>query len=167
MTAAPGSPAAIRPLADGDVEAVVALSLRAWAPVFASIEEAYGPALFRLMHPGGHWRPVQEAAVRRVLATQQVDVAVLADGAVAGFVAVALDPDERIGEVHMLAVDPAAQRRGIATALIAAAVERIRAAGMAIALVETGGDPGHAPARRTYEAAGFRHVEVARYFLAL
>ena len=34
---------------------------------------------------------------------------------------------------------------------------------MTTAMVETGGDPGHAPARSTYEAAGFRHFPV-KYF---
>jgi hypothetical protein len=31
-------------------------------------------------------------------------------------------------------------------------------------MVETGGDPGHAPARRTYESAGSRLFPIARYF---
>jgi hypothetical protein len=33
----------IRRLEDADVEAVVAFSLRAWAPVFASLEAELGP----------------------------------------------------------------------------------------------------------------------------
>ena len=40
-------------------------------------------------------------------------------------------------------------------------------AGMSIVMVETGGDAGHAPARRSYEAAGFTLLPVARYFKAL
>jgi len=35
---------------------------------------------------------------------------------------------------------------------------------MRVAMVETGGDPGHAAARRTYEKAGFTLVPIARYF---
>lgn len=38
---------------------------------------------------------------------------------------------------------------------------------MSVAMVETGGDPGHGPARRTYERAGFTAMPVARYFMAL
>lgn len=38
---------------------------------------------------------------------------------------------------------------------------------MDIAVVETGGDPGHVPARRTYEAAGFTLLPIARYFQLL
>jgi hypothetical protein len=33
--------------------------------------------------------------------------------------------------------------------------------------LETGADPGHGPARRTYEKADFKLVPVARYFKAL
>jgi hypothetical protein len=38
---------------------------------------------------------------------------------------------------------------------------------MTMVMVETGGDPGHAPARGAYEAAGFERWPVARYFKAL
>ena len=58
-------------------------------------------------------------------------------------------------------------RRGIATRLTSHAVDRFKDAGMSIVMVETGGDPGHAPARRTYEASGFRLLPVARYFKSL
>jgi hypothetical protein len=38
---------------------------------------------------------------------------------------------------------------------------------MTVAMVETGGDSGHAPARRDYEKAGYTLLPVARYFKAL
>jgi hypothetical protein len=38
---------------------------------------------------------------------------------------------------------------------------------MAGAMVETGGDPGHAAARRTYEKVGYVHLPIARYFKKL
>jgi hypothetical protein len=38
---------------------------------------------------------------------------------------------------------------------------------MAMVMVETGGDPGHAAARASYEAAGFERWPVARYFKSL
>jgi ribosomal protein S18 acetylase RimI-like enzyme len=58
-------------------------------------------------------------------------------------------------EIHMIAVDPAFQRRGIASALTGHALSEMRRRGITLATVATGGDPGHAPARRTYEKAGF------------
>jgi hypothetical protein len=39
--------------------------------------------------------------------------------------------------------------------------------GRTVALVSTGGDPGHAPARRTYERAGFTGLPIVNYFRTL
>jgi GNAT superfamily N-acetyltransferase len=89
------------------------------------------------------------------------------DAAVAGFVAVTLHDDESIGEVHMIAVDPPFQRTGIATALLASATAWIERQGRAVALVSTGGDPGHAPARHTYERFGFTALPIVHYFKKL
>ena len=86
------------------------------------------------------------------------------DGAIAGFAALKLHEADRMGEIHMIAVDPNFQRRGIARALTDHAMACFREAGMTTAMVETGGDPGHEPARRTYEAAGFRAFPSVRYF---
>jgi len=82
-----------------------------------------------------------------------------------GFVAIELDhPERRMGEISMLAVDPDYQGSGIGTALTEFALDRLEEAGMTVAMVETGGDPGHAAARRTYEKAGYVHLPIARYF---
>jgi GNAT superfamily N-acetyltransferase len=67
----------------------------------------------------------------------------------------------------MLAVDPDDQDQGLGTVLTEFATTWLRDAGMRVAMVETGGDPGHAPARRVYEKAGYTLLPVARYFLAL
>ncbi len=84
-----------------------------------------------------------------------------------GFVAVKLDSDESMGEIYMVAVDPDFQGRGIGSALISFALDWMKDAGMSIAMVETGGDRGHAPARRTYEKLGFGLLPIARYFKKL
>ena len=67
----------------------------------------------------------------------------------------------------MLAVDPDFQRRGIGTALTRIATDQIRDPGLALAVIDTGGDVGHAPARRTYERAGYTQMPIVRYFKAL
>ena len=53
--------AAIRPLAESDIDAVVGLSLRAWAPVFDSFRTAMGEAVYRHLYPD--WSAMQAAAV--------------------------------------------------------------------------------------------------------
>jgi ribosomal protein S18 acetylase RimI-like enzyme len=154
----------IRPFEDRDAEAVVDLSLRAWAPVFASLEQVLGSEIFRRLHPD--WREDQRRVVEDVLAAKKGQVWVAeVDGAAVGFVAIELHhPERSMGEISMLAVDPDYQGGGIGTALTEFALERLKDAGMTVAMVETGGDPGHAAARRTYEKAGYTLLPIARYF---
>jgi ribosomal protein S18 acetylase RimI-like enzyme len=88
-----------------------------------------------------------------------------AGGGVVGFVAVELHhPEREMGEITMLAVDPDHHGGGVGTALTLFALDRLKEAGMTVAMVETGGDPGHAAARRTYEKAGCVQLPIARYF---
>jgi ribosomal protein S18 acetylase RimI-like enzyme len=154
----------IRPFDDRDAEAVVDLSLRAWAPVFVSLEQALGSEIFRRQHP--NWREDQRREVENVCAAKKGRVWVAEVGeSVVGFVALELHhPERSMGEISMLAVDPDFQGAGIGTALTEFALDRLKDAGMTVATVETGGDPGHAAARRTYEKAGYVHLPIARYF---
>ena len=149
---------------DGDVDAIVDLSLRAWEPVFASIHDTVGPRLFEYFY-AGDWRIHQAADVRRACTDYDVTVAE-ADGRVVGFTAVDLREGVE-GEIYMLAVDPEAQGLGVGTRLTTAGVEVIRAAGKRVAVVGTGGDPGHAPARATYHKAGFTPWPSAQFYLLL
>jgi ribosomal protein S18 acetylase RimI-like enzyme len=85
-----------------------------------------------------------------------------------GFVAIALNAfHERMGVIDIIGVDPDYQRRGISSRLTEVATEHMRSRGMDIAVVETGGDPGHAPARAAYRTAGFTLLPIARYFRLL
>ena len=154
----------IRPYEERDAAAVVDLSLRAWAPAFASLERVLGSDVFRRQHPD--WREDQRRAVEEVCASQETRVWVAeVDEETVGFVATGVfDTELKMGEISMLAVDPDHQKGGIGTALTEFALESLKDSGMRIAMVETGGDPGHAPARRTYESAGFTLLPVARYF---
>jgi ribosomal protein S18 acetylase RimI-like enzyme len=158
----------LRPYVAADEDAAVALSLRAWAPVFDSVENALGSELNALLH-GDDWRVFQEASVRATLADVDAStwVAESAD-CVVGFVAIKVaDADRRIGQIVMLAVDPAAQRRGIGSQLTEFATAQLRDRGMAVAVIGTGGDAGHAPARRLYEKANYTLMPIAQYFKAL
>ncbi|MGH7573709.1 MAG: GNAT family N-acetyltransferase [Longimicrobiales bacterium] len=151
---------------ESKLEEIVQLSLRAWEPVFASIESAMDSGVYRELYPD--WRTAQRAAVESVCADADTHVWVASkESKVVGFVALQLHRENRMGEIYMIAVDPDHQRRGIATALTDHSLEWLKEAGMSVAMVETGEDPGHAPARRTYESAGFRRLPIARYFKKL
>ncbi|WP_370614302.1 GNAT family N-acetyltransferase [Mumia sp. Pv 4-285] len=160
----------VRVLEPADLDAVVGLSLRAWAPVFASMGSVLGPRLDAMVNP--QWESAQAAAVRAVCEERSPHVYVAElDGTAAGFAAVALHDDDApepgSGEIEMIAVDPAYQRRGVARALIAACTEAMERAGCRFAVVATGGDPGHAPARAAYDAAGFTGLPLVRNYRAL
>ncbi|CAN5531914.1 GNAT family N-acetyltransferase [soil metagenome] len=156
----------IRPFEGGDADAVVSLSLRAWAPVFVSIERAMGSEIYSRLTPD--WRASQKQSVEDVCASEKTRVWVAeVDEIAVGFVAVEIRHDDGFGEIYMLAVDTEYQGGGIGSTLTDFAFDRIRESGMEVAMVETGADPGHAAARRTYEKAGCVQLPIARYFKKL
>lgn len=155
----------IRAYEDADLDAIIQLSLRAWEPVFVSIKQALSAEVYRAFYPD--WRVSQRNAVEAACAELRSHTWIAEeDGTPVGFVAVKLHPDS-LGEIYMVAVDPAYQRRGMGRALTDFALAAMKGAGVSVAMVETGGDPGHAPARHTYERCGFQLFSVARYFKKL
>lgn len=163
-----GATVEIRPFEERDLDAVVELSLRAWAPVFESMHGVLGDPIFARLHDPD-WKTVQADAVRSGCTSGDYDVFVaVAEGRPVGFATVALNAfHEGMGVVDMVAVDPDYQRRGIATQLMGRSLEHMRERGMDIAAVGTGGDPGHAPARAVYEALGFTALPGVRYLKLL
>jgi ribosomal protein S18 acetylase RimI-like enzyme len=157
----------VRPFAEDDLDAVVDLSLRAWAPVHESLQRVLGDEIFLRLHPD--WRVSQEKDVRSICANPENDAFVaVADRRPVGFIAVAYNVHhERMGSIEIIGVDPDFQRGGIGERLTEFAFDHLRERGMDIAVVETGGDPGHAPARALYEAVGFTLLPIARYFRSL
>jgi ribosomal protein S18 acetylase RimI-like enzyme len=156
----------IRPLTPGDIAAVVEFSLRAWAPVFDSFRRVMGERVYQALYPD--WATSQARDVEAVCQDDTAKVWVAEQlGRPVGFVAVRIDTDAQTGEIYMLAVDPLVQRQGIGTALTSFAVQRLRDAGVGLAVVGTGGDLGHAPARRVYEKAGFVGLPLVRYYARL
>ena len=157
----------IRAFREDDLEAIVELSLRAWAPVFTSIRDLLGDDIFLRLHPD--WRADQADAVRSSCTNDDRDAFVaVVGGRPVGFVTIALNAfHERMGVIEIIGVDPDYQRRGVSSQLTEFATEHMRSCGMDIAVVETGGDPGHAPARAAYGAAGFTLLPIARYFRLL
>ncbi len=157
----------IRSFSENDLDAIVEFSLRAWTPVFTSVREVLGDEVFLRLHPD--WMADQAASVRASCTSDDRDVFVaVLDGRPVGFVAVALNAfHERMGVIEIVGVDPEYQRRGIGSRLTQVAIDHMRSEGMDIAVVETGGDPGHAPARAAYEEAGFTRLPISRYFRLL
>ncbi len=157
----------IEPYSDSQLDTIKSLSLRAWTPVFDSIQKAMDIDVYRSFYPDG-WRVSQLHAVESVCTSCEMKVWVAIDsGLTVGFVAVKLHEQSSMGEIYMIAVDPDYQRQGIGTALVEFALLWMKEHRMSVAMVETGGDLGHAPARCTYEKLGFGLLPIARYFKKL
>lgn len=143
---------------------VLALSLRAWEPVFQLVRDAVPGFVYEAFYPKG-WEERQYRDLAAVLDGEPENVAVALIGdQLVGWVCTRLHPEDNMSEVYVLAVDPVHQRQGVGRALMDHSFDAARKAGMSMVLVETGDDPGHEPARHVYEAAGFERWPVARYF---
>jgi ribosomal protein S18 acetylase RimI-like enzyme len=154
----------IRSVSDNDIEDLVQLSLLAWEPVFVSFRQILGSNIYTSIWPD--WETSQREAIESVCKDGEKTVVWVAelDGKAIGFLAYVLDKKGKTGEVHFLAVHPEYQNLGIGTELNKFSLKKMKESGMKMARVETGGDPSHAPARRTYEKAGYTALPLVRYF---
>ena len=154
----------IRVYEDEDIHDIVELSLLAWEPVFVSFEKVLGPKIFRIVYPD--WRQGQADGVEKVCRDEEKYHTLVAevDAKVVGFLTYELNQENKNGEVVLLAVHPNYQNDGIGTTLNLMALEKMKAAGMELAVVGTGGEEGHAPARRSYEKAGYTPLPLVRYY---
>ena len=158
----------IRLIDEKDLEDLVQLSLLAWAPVFESFQQILAQEIYASIWPD--WETSQSEAVETICGklddNRRVWVAEVEE-AVVGFLACELNPQTHVGEILLLAVHPDYQDQGIGTELNHVALREMKRNGMVIAKVETGGDPSHAPARRSYEKAGFAALPLVRYYQVL
>ena len=153
----------IRSYTDQDLDDIVQLSLLAWEPVFSSFKQVLGPKIYPIIYPD--WRKSQREVVEKICQDGKYNILVAeTDGKVVGFLAYELNEENETGEVQLLAVHPEYQNLGIGTELNTVALEQMKAAGMGMAVVGTGGDEGHAPARRSYEKAGYTALPLVRYY---
>ena len=154
----------IRLVRHGDALQLDHIRALAFAPIFAAFRAMLGTHLFQQTHANCDADQAQDLV--SLLAPDsgwEVYVAEY-DGVVVGFVSLQLNQTTRIGEIGLNAVHPDWVGRGIGTAMYAFATTRMRAAGMHAAVVSTGDDEAHAPARRAYAKAGF-HIGIPSVWL--
>jgi GNAT superfamily N-acetyltransferase len=157
----------IRLFEPNDLTGILQLSLLAWEPVFTSWQQILGPRIFPIaIFPD--WRKSQKEVVEKICtdpnnATWVADI----EGTAVGFIVYKLNESTKIGEVELLAVHPDYQNGGIGTELNFFALNKLKEAGMKLAYVGTGGDEGHAPARRSYEKAGYIGLPAVHYYKEL
>lgn len=149
------------------LDSLLELTVRAWAPVFPLMEEEIPQYVYDAFYPQG-WKARQMADVEAICRDDNTDVWVALIGdQLAGFVGLRVHDEDRMGEIYIIAVDPSFQRRGVGRALLEFSFEWMRSRGLAMVMVETGGDRGHERSRAAYESAGFDRYPVARYFRKL
>ncbi len=154
----------LTPYKPADRAQALHVALRAWRPVFEHMREAVPGFVYDNFYPDG-WEARQIADLGAVLDDNPDDITVATmDDQIVGWISIKIHPEDNMGEIHVVCVDPAYQRQGIGKRLMDHAHQAIRQAGMGMVMVETGGDPGHATAQTTYEAAGYQRWPVARYF---
>ena len=150
-----------------DLTGIVQLSLLAWEPVFTAWQKILGPDLYPIAIYED-WRQGQKEVVEKICTDPKLSTWVAeVDGNVVGFITYELNDNSKTGEVQLLAVHPNYQNHGIGTELNLFALKMMKAGGMKLAVVGTGGDEGHSPARRSYEKAGYTGLPLVRYYKAL
>ncbi len=153
----------IRLFNKSDINDLIQITLLAFEPVFASFEQILGSQIFPIIYPD--WRKSHKDEVEQISANEKFFLWIAeVDESVVGFVAYELFDDEKTGKVHLLAVHPEYQNHGIGTELNTFALQKMKESGMKIAVVGTGGDEAHAPARKSYEKAGYTGLPLVRYY---
>jgi ribosomal protein S18 acetylase RimI-like enzyme len=152
----------IRPFKQNDIGDLVQLTLLAFEPVFKSFEQILGPKIYPILYPD--WQKSQAEGVEKLSSNKKINLWVAEkEGKVIGFIAYEFY-DDQTAEVQLLAVHPDHQNHGIGTELNTFALQKMKEAGMKLAIVATGGDASHAPARKSYEKAGYTLLPLARYY---
>lgn len=149
---------------DSDIDAIVELSLLAWEPVFSSFLQILGSKIYSILYPD--WRKSKKEAVESICTDKEKYTTLVAelDKKAVGFLSYELKREDETGEVILLAVHPGYHNDGIGTELNSRALQKMKAVGVKMAVVETGGDESHAPARRSYEKVGYTALPIVRYF---
>jgi ribosomal protein S18 acetylase RimI-like enzyme len=145
----------IRPYQPEDRTAVVALTIAAFEGV--SIDHNLDRRLGGVAGRDWRWRKGRD--VEQDIDRPDSELAVAeaeATGEVVGYVTMQFDHETRIGWIHNLAVEKAFRGHGLGRRLIEHALDRFRAAGMAVAKIET--LEQNEIGRHLYPALGFREI---------
>jgi len=152
----------IRPFKNNDIDDLITLTLLAFEPVFSSFEKILGPSIFPVIYPD--WRKRQKEGVEKISEDKKISLWVAeVDEKVVGYIAYEFY-DDATAEVQLLAVHPEYQNNGIGTQLNTYALQKMKESRIKMAIVSTGGDESHAPARKSYEKAGYTALPLVKYY---
>ena len=153
----------IRPAAEADRERMAEIGIAAWKPIYEGYEKQLGSELFHQFYP-------DPAARKRRNVLHEAEILPCFVGEIEGkIVAFASCRIEgTVGEIMGNAVDPAYAGCGYGGRMQEYLLDYMRGQGCTHAVVETGLDEAHAPARRAYEKNGFtKNLPSVKYFRKL
>ncbi len=131
------------------------LRAEAFLPVFASFREILGDEIYELAQKREDDNQ-NELLSSMFSRNSEWDLYVVeVSGEIVGFISIQINSETTVGEIGLNAVKPDYAGKGIGTQMYGYGIARMKAAGMRVATVATGGDNSHAPARRAYEKSGF------------
>jgi GNAT superfamily N-acetyltransferase len=160
--------ATLRHARDGDLEAVDALTVESYRPIFESYLAMLGEDCYDAvrLEPDLTWEERKIRQNRRLYDEHPEQLWVLEeDGDVFGFVSFWLFPDSSYGHLDNNGVRADRVGQGWATFMYRNVLDHFRKLGLRFAHVDTGLDDAHVPARRAYEAIGFdRQVPTVEYW---
>lgn len=138
--------------------------------VYEDIHESYRELLGKDLHDEflHDWKESKARGVTKQLRGENGDVGFVAimNDQVVGYVSYSIQGN--VGTIGNNAVDPKYRGNGIAGLLYNTVLNDMKKRGAVFATVTTGGDRGHAPARRAYEKAGFsKNLPSVRYIMKL
>ena len=168
MVVATKAGAVLRHANEEDLEAVDALTVESYRPIFESFVAMLGEDCYEAVRrePELNWEERKIQQNRRLYAEHPDQVWVLdEDGDVFGFVSFWLFPEKSYGHIDNNGLRADRVGQGWATFMYRHVLEHFRAQGFRFAHVDTGLDDAHIPARRAYEATGFdRQVPTVDYW---
>ena len=168
MVVATKDAAVLRHARDEDLEAVDALTIEGYRPIFESYLAMLGEECYDAvrLEPELTWEQRKTQQNRRLYDEHPEQVWVLDEGGdVFGFVSFWLFPDGSYGHIDNNGVRADRVGQGWATFMYRSVLDHFRQLGLRFAHVDTGLDDAHIPARRAYEATGFdRRVPTVEYW---
>jgi len=126
------------------------IAIEAWTPIREVFRKEMGDELYEGFFTG--WQESKREAVAAELRSDRGYVTKLGDKVV-GFISYTISGQHAV--VGTNAVSSACRGMGIGGMQYAYIFARMKEEGAVYVSVHTGGDDGHAPARRAYEKAGF------------
>jgi len=155
----------IVPAKDEHLEFAGNIAVKAWEPIRQEYRKMLGDSLYEAFFDG--WQSKKRKSVEDSLKKGRGYVALVGSN-VAGFISYAVDEDTKTGEILENAVDSDFRGMGIGSMMYEFVIDKMREEGMNYAVVTTGGDDGHAPARRSYEKAGFeKFLPSVKYYRSI